>query len=98
MIVLFLDAQCERNQQDQQKKRGAVFPAANPDQPRAKGEVLRSPPSRRRLQPDRLQQRGEEVLFLLMMPGIEPDRTEAEVRQISLQQVHERALAAAPFA
>src|SRR5262249_48962491 len=39
---------------------------------------------------DRLQKRGEQLLFFLVMPGVEPNRVSTARFQLLLQQVHQR--------
>ena len=54
---------------------------------------------RHRLLADILQQRRQQILFILVMPGVEPHRAHAEVAaQFAAQQVHQRAFARAPLA
>ena len=53
---------------------------------------------RQRIPAHGLQQRREDVLFLLVMPCIEPHRPHAVFFQVPVQQVHERGFAGPPSA
>ena len=67
-------------------------------QPQAKEQSGPGADRRDRLLADVFDQRGEQVLLLLVMPRVEPDRTRIVLAQEVAQDVHQRGLAAPPRA
>ena len=89
------------DEDDRAEDESELYPRSLQTLPRqAKPEV---PPCccrqwRDRLRLDSLEQGRQQLIFLLMMPGVEPHRLRAVLFEARLQQVHQRTLAAAPSA
>src|SRR5271170_3402318 len=67
-------------------------------QSQSKREIILLPPIWDALLAYVLKDSGKEIIFRLVMPGVEPDRTETTRREVSSQQIHDGTLASAPFA
>src|ERR1700674_2034155 len=88
----------EHRQPDDQRRLEPVSfqPLENETDPEPNSTRIPDPGNR--LESHGLQQRGEQVLFLLMVPVVKPNGAKAEFAQVRAHEIHQRTLAAAPRA